>query len=81
MNVSIRLFARARDLAGEELVEIDLPPKATVGELRQRLGERYPALRPLLAHLFIAINEEYAHDSDPVPPQARMACFPPVSGG
>lgn len=80
MTVTVRLFARARDLAGAETVELNLAA-ATVGELRAELGRAVPALAPLLPHLFIAVNENYAADDVVLPASARVACFPPVSGG
>ena len=40
-----------------------------------------PALQPLLPRLHVAINNDYAADSDPIPAGAEIACFPPVSGG
>jgi sulfur-carrier protein len=79
--VSVRLFARARDLAGAQTVDVELSDAPTVGELRRRLGEQFPALDPLLNHLLIAVNEEYVPDDAPIPARARVACFPPVSGG
>lgn len=81
MTISIRLFARARDLAGQETIELDLPDDAVVADLKAALAQQVPALRPLLPQLFIAINEEYATETDLIPPAARIACFPPVSGG
>ncbi|MEX0718206.1 MAG: MoaD/ThiS family protein [Planctomycetaceae bacterium] len=82
MKFAVRLFARARDLAEAERVELELPEGARVGDVRAMLGERHPALRPVLPSLLFAIDHEYAGDSEPVPQDAtEIACFPPVSGG
>jgi molybdopterin converting factor subunit 1 len=81
MTLRVRLFARARDLAGADSVAVELPAGATVAELRARLGEAYPALRPLLARSAVAVNEEYAGDDVVIPPAAEIALLPPVSGG
>jgi sulfur-carrier protein len=81
MNVKVQLFARARDLAGASVVEVEVVEPATVGGLRAALGHSYPALAPLLPRLHVAVNSEYAADGDPVPSGAEIACFPPVSGG
>src|SRR5438128_51642 len=43
MIVRVRLFARARDLAGTDAVALELPAGTTVGALRKQLGERWPA--------------------------------------
>ena len=81
MTLRVRLFARARDLAGADAVDVDVPPGATVGGLRRRLGEACPALGPLLARSAIALNEEFAGDESIVPAGAEVALLPPVSGG
>ena len=81
MTARVLLFAKARDLAGRSEVVVSLPDGATVAELRQALGVVSPALLPLLPRLHVAINNNYASDSDPVPPDVEIACFPPVSGG
>jgi sulfur-carrier protein len=79
--MKIRLFARAKDLAGAERIDVDLPPGATVGELRRRIGEQYPALVGLLARSALAVNEEFADDGLTLPVSANVALLPPVSGG
>ena len=81
MTVTIRLFARARDLAGADFVALDLPDAATVANLRQRLAERVPALVVLLPRCAVAVNEEVADDSTAVQPGSDVALLPPVSGG
>jgi molybdopterin converting factor small subunit len=81
MNVSVQMFAAARQLCGCPVVEVELPPGATVAELREALAARYPNLRPLLPHLKFAIEREYAPDHQVVPADVEIACIPPVSGG
>jgi molybdopterin converting factor subunit 1 len=79
--VSIRLFARAKDLAGSDALVVALPPVATVGELRKRLSELCPALMGLLERSAVAVNNEFADDAILVPEGAEVALLPPVSGG
>jgi molybdopterin converting factor subunit 1 len=80
-TVRVRLFARARDLAGADFVEVALPAGATVANLRARLAADCPALRDLLPRAAVAVNEDFAGDAAPVPPGADVALIPPVSGG
>ena len=80
-RVSVRLFARAKDLAGADAVEVDLPAGATVGDLRRRLAEDRPALASLLGRSAVADNDEFANDDLVLPPDAAVALLPPVSGG
>lgn len=81
MNVTVKLFARARELAGADAVPLELPESACIGDLRSALYDTYPKLRPLSGTLLIAVNNDYARDGDPVRPDCEIACFPPVSGG
>src|SRR5205814_787209 len=77
----IRLFARARDLAGTDALDVDLPAGATVAELRRRLAAEHPALARLVGHCAFAVNDEFADDALPLPAGADVALLPPVSGG
>jgi len=81
MKLEVKLFARARDIAGADTVELDIPNDARVADLRTVLAERYPALESLIPHLLIAVENDYADDSTPLDGTADVACFPPVSGG
>jgi molybdopterin converting factor small subunit len=81
MKVAVRLFAGARDAAGQDLVEVSLPAPATIAALRVALAERFPSLASWAAHSLFAINAEYAADASPIPEGADVACIPPVSGG
>ncbi|MCH7752872.1 MAG: MoaD/ThiS family protein, partial [Planctomycetes bacterium] len=46
MKVTVKLFAAARDLAGQAEIAIALPAGATIGELRRQMGEQFPTLAP-----------------------------------
>ncbi len=81
MRVRVQLFARARDLAGAEWIELGLAEAATIGDLRQALGRRLPALETLVARSAIALDEEFAEDSESIHEQSKLALLPPVSGG
>jgi molybdopterin converting factor subunit 1 len=81
MTVTVHLFARARDLAGTDRAAVDLPAGATAADLRRRLAELYPALSRLVARSALAIANEFAEESQPIPPDAEVALLPPVSGG
>ncbi len=81
MPISVRLFARARDLAGSASLTLDLPESATVADLRRRLAAAVPSLAGLLERSALAVDGEFAADSLVLPPQAEIALLPPVSGG
>jgi molybdopterin converting factor subunit 1 len=81
MQVTVQLFARARDLAGADIVKVDVADGGTVGDLRKCLSKSYPKLSNLLQHSALAVDNEYAADSLPLPAGAEVALLPPVSGG
>lgn len=82
MRLHIVLFATLKDRAGQGKLTLDLPmDTATVADVRRALGERLPALTPVLGTAIAAVNAEYAFPSDPVHDGDEIAFFPPVSGG
>jgi molybdopterin converting factor subunit 1 len=81
MIVRVRLFARAKDLAGSDCALVELPADATVATLRQKLGEVYPRLAGVLASCAVAIDEEFAREEDRLGESSEVALIPPVSGG
>jgi molybdopterin converting factor subunit 1 len=81
MNVRVKLFARAKDLAGTSEVVLQLSGDATVAELRRVLADHYPALGSLLLRSAIAVADDFAADSVPLSDGAEAALLPPVSGG
>jgi molybdenum cofactor cytidylyltransferase len=80
-RICVRLFALAKDRAGQPELEIDLNHGSTVRDLRSALGETKPALIPLLSTALFAVDEEYASDDTTISPKSRVAVIPPVSGG
>lgn len=81
MMITVKLFARARDLAGVDAARVELPAGATVAMLRQALARDYPALAPLLEKSALAMANEFASDDQPLAADAEVAVLPPVSGG
>ena len=81
MKVAVRLFAKARDLAGTGSLECEFPGACRVSDLKQELVTRFPPLAPLVPRLLIAVGTDYADDSTPLSSDSEVACFPPVSGG
>ncbi len=81
MNVRVRLFAALRQAAGRDLLDLEMPERATIGQLRRRMADNLPELSGLLQRAMFAVGTEYATDEAVVPPGADVACIPPVSGG
>ena len=81
MEIRVRLFAMARQLAGRDTIVLDLPRTAMVRDLRARLVEQCPALSRIVPQSLIAVNSEYAGDEFVLGGATEVGCIPPVSGG
>ena len=81
MIVRVKLFAAARERADSGEIEVHVPEPATVAELRAAISRQFPQLTPILRPALFAINTEYRGDTAVIPPDAEVACIPPVSGG
>jgi molybdopterin converting factor subunit 1 len=81
MKLTVRLFARARDLAGSDHLAVELPAGATVADLRRRLVALHPKLGELASRCAVAVNAELADDGQVLSDAAEIGLLPPVSGG
>jgi molybdopterin converting factor subunit 1 len=81
MTITVLLFARARELVGCDLVNLEVAEGAVVADVRRALVSKYPALAGLVEVSAVAVNQEYAEDEMPIPKAAEVARIPPVSGG
>lgn len=78
----IHVFARARDICQAGAVWIDARHfPMSVADLRRRLAEQVPALAPLLERSAIAVNHDFADDTQTLTAGDEVAVIPPVSGG
>jgi MoaE-MoaD fusion protein len=76
MRLEVRLFAVLRERAGADSLEIELDDGATV-------ADAVAALAPMAGGMpfRVAVNREYADESDRLSPGDELAAIPPVSGG
>ena len=81
MLVTIRLFARLREIAGAPDVSVVLPDHATVLEAWQALAGRFPELGAYAGSVSCAVNEDYARMNAALKDGDEVAFLPPVSGG
>ena len=81
MRVTVRLFARLRDLtdAGELIREVR--PGATAREVWDDLVLEWPGLRAYEKTMSVAVNAEYSRMTTEVHDGDEIAFMPPVSGG
>ena len=81
MQVQVLYFGMVRELAGGEGEPVEAPANASVAALLELCAARHPGLRPYLAAVAVAINEEYATRSEKLREGDVVALIPPVSGG
>jgi len=86
--LTILLFGIAREIVGQPSLEIIISPgltrgsvsDPTVGDLLAELRRQYPPLAALRS-LAVAINNEYAAETDLLRAHDEIALIPPVAGG
>jgi molybdopterin converting factor subunit 1 len=81
MRVTVRLFARLRELAGTGELTREIQPDATVAAVWQLLVRDYPAFAEYAPSVSCAVNAEYAKFKSSVADGDEIAFLPPVSGG
>ena len=81
MKLRVKLFAVAKELAGHDEVEVELPDGATVADVRHAIERSHPVLGRILPHALWAVDAAYATDATPLSETSEVALIPPVSGG
>jgi molybdopterin converting factor subunit 1 len=81
MRVTVRLFARLRDIAGSGELVRDAPAGASVGVVWSSLVSEYPELAAYEKSISCAVNADYSKFSAAVADGDEVAFLPPVSGG
>ncbi|HEY8551113.1 MAG TPA: MoaD/ThiS family protein [Vicinamibacterales bacterium] len=79
--MTVKLFARLRDLAGAGDLETEVAQGSTIADVWSAVIARHPALAPYGQSLSAARNLEYARMNSPVQDGDEIAFMPPVSGG
>ncbi len=79
MKVTVKFFARYREITGSDETGIDVDDGATVAGLIAKLAKEYPGF-PADPHM-VAVNAEYIEGDAALNPGDEVAFFPPFSGG
>jgi molybdopterin converting factor subunit 1 len=81
VRVRVCLFARYREAAGRDRIEIDLPEGGTVEAAWSAVAERHPELARYRPYTLFAVGQEYVEPEYTLSPGDELCLFPPVSGG
>jgi len=91
--MEVGFYAMLRQAVGTKRVAFDLAPEATVRDLLDAVGGRFPLLKPLMwepggglsDYIKVFVDgREMRHLQGlgtPVPPTAQVDIFPPAAGG
>ena len=81
MLVTVRLFARLREIAGAADMQVELPAQATASDAWERIAAAHPELGAFRPSISCAVNEDYAPLTTALRQGDEVAFLPPVSGG
>ena len=81
MLVTVRLFARLRELADAGELRLQLAEGSTVHDAWLALVASHRAIEPYASSVSCAINADYSKMSTPLSDGDEVAFLPPVSGG
>ncbi len=79
MTLSILYFGMIAEATGQPLETWTSLDALTVGDLKEDLLKKYPALRDRKFQM--AVNQQISDEAFPIPPLAEVALLPPFAGG
>jgi molybdopterin synthase catalytic subunit len=77
----VLFFGGARDAAGADELDFELPAATDAAAARVLILEAFPDLQRFRNSLLFAVNQEYAESDQQIHDGDELAIFPPVSGG
>ncbi|HWW85569.1 MAG TPA: MoaD/ThiS family protein [Vicinamibacterales bacterium] len=81
MRVTVRLFARLRDIAGASELAREYAPGTTIQAVWHDLAVEFPELAGYERSISTAVNADYARMNQRLNDGDEVAFLPPVSGG
>ena len=81
MKITIKLFARFREIAGAGQLTENIADGATIADLIQLLKEKFTHMPLVAPTTILSVNQEFATPDTVLEEGDEVAIFPPVSGG
>jgi sulfur-carrier protein len=89
ITLKVKSFSILREIIGNEQIIVQLPMTDgerrtrtnTVGDLRRRIYELYPAISARRIVMTVAVNAKVANDKSVLNDFDEIALLPPISGG
>jgi molybdopterin synthase catalytic subunit/molybdopterin converting factor small subunit len=81
VRIDVRLFARYREAAGRERIEVELPEGDTVEGAWAAVVDRVPELSRYRPFTLFAVDQDYVRADHRLSAGDELCLFPPVSGG
>jgi molybdopterin synthase sulfur carrier subunit len=81
MKVRGKFYSQLRDLAGAPEFDVDLPEKATVADLLEKIYTKVPALRVRDKSILVGAGVEFVDRNYELKVGDDISIMPPVQGG
>ena len=79
--MTVRLFARLRDIAGAPDLAREVPAGSTAADVWKTLVAEFPEMARYDSSISTAVNADYAKMTTALSDNDEIAFLPPVSGG
>lgn len=81
MKIRVQFYSQLRDVAGTSEEDVGLADGSTVGQLLQKVYEKFPALRAHDKSILIGAGVEFVDRDHVIESGEEIAIMPPVQGG
>jgi len=81
MQLRVQFYSHLRDLAAISELQMELPDRAVVADLLEKLYEERPALRSADKTILVAAGVEFVDRQYRLKPGDDISIMPPVQGG
>jgi molybdopterin converting factor small subunit len=81
VKIKVNLYYQLKEKAGTGSLEFEMPPAATIRDLRNTMESKFPALKTHLDNVMILMDKKIVLDEDKLKDQSEVSFLTPVGGG